>query len=767
MRAIWVLTVGLVLLASQAASGLTAERVALVIGNSGYQHTQSLANPRNDAQDMAQALRRLSFDVVEGFDLDGESFADLVGRFSSKLQGSRVAVFYYAGHAMQFEDVNYLLPVDAKLRNAFQLKRETIALGDIVAQMEGRAPMSLVFLDACRNNPLAEDLRNSLVAQGRAVERTRGLARETARGRNTLLSFAAGPGREARDGQGRNSPYAAALLKHIETEGLEIETMLKRVSQEVLTATENFQEPERLSRLTEEFYFKPAARSDSQQQAVLEPQQQQNPFGPDALHWSLVKDSMSPQLIREFIGRYPSSPFRNDAEFRLKALEEMQSSQSQGSPDRTLAFLDRNMPAGADDRYAFSLPQTVRQKVTEALRREGLLSESVDDYIRNGADSFALRFAVIKFQKAQSFPQTGYLLREQVARLLASDSDLGQIASQNDSTRFAALFSQTVSPGDNARSEFQQMALSEVERLRIARALESMGLTNGQFPVAFVEQADPDATFSDAIRRFQQGRGFAVTGYPNAEQVRYLVSLGDKKSSYEIAKESGGQEANLVLAGFTTDQLIVRAKVALGDTSEGEGWREKLKEFQRSNGFEATGKLSEPVFLRLLDKSPKVPAPGWKPDDTFKDWSYWQQTEGEKRCYIWTFASAVQGRHGLTELPDLTLSRVPTWPERHLSATFGKSEWFDESKPARIIIDGRTYELTTREGYFWPRITGDNEYSDELTIAMSKATEPATIIGTSRFGGELALTFSTQGFIAAFRRMDERCARNTLSEWLQ
>jgi len=763
MRAFWLVACSLLLLMVQAASGESAERVALVIGNSTYLHTQSLTNPRNDAQDMASALRRLDFDVVEGADLSGEAFADLIGRFASKLQGSKVALFYYAGHAMQFEDVNYLLPVDAKLRNAFQLKRETIALGDIIAQMEGRAPMSLVFLDACRNNPLAEELQSSLIAQGRAVERTRGLARETARGRNTLLSFAAGPGREARDGQGRNSPYAASLLKHIETQGLEIETMLKRVSQDVLTVTENTQEPERLSRLTEEFYFKPGDRV-----AAVDPNPKvDNPFSPDALHWSLVKDSMSPQLIREFLGRYPSSPYRADAELRLKALEDLQAGQSQGSPEKTAAFLSQNLPAGADDRYAFSLSQGLRQKVSEALRREGLLSDAVDDYVRNGADSFALRFAVIKFQKAQSFPQTGYLLREQVAKLLSTDSEIGRAVSQGNSSTVATLFSQTLAPGDKARDEFLKLSLSEIERLRIARALESMGLTNGQFPVAFVESADPDSAFTDAVKRFQQGRGYEATGYPNAEQVRYLVSLGDKKSSYEIAKESVSQETNLVLAGFTTDKLVTRAKIALGDTSEGEGWREKLKEFQRKNGFEANGQLSETVMLRLLDSSPKVPPPNWAPDDRYKEWSYWQQRDGEKRCYIWTFASAVQGRHGLSEAPDMTLSRVPDWPERHLSATFGKSEWFDTSQPTRMIVDGRTFELTTREGYFWPRITGNNEYSDELTIALSKASGNATVIGTSPFGGELAMTFSTEGFSAAFRRMDELCARNTLSEWLK
>jgi hypothetical protein len=667
---------------------------------------------------------------------------------------------------MQFEEVNYLLPVDAKLRNVFQLKRETIALSDIIAQMEGRAPMSLVFLDGCRNNPLAEELKQSLVAQGRAVEQTRGLARESARGRNTLLSFAAGPGREARDGQGRNSPFTAALLKYIETPGLEIETMLKRVTQDVLTATENQQEPERLSRLTDEFYFKPGEQQqqkDDQTSKLDVPQS----FGPDFLHWSIIKDTINPQLIREFIAKYPSSPFRTDAEAKLQALEQTQQT-VQGNPEKTAAFLSQNLPAGSDDRYAFTLSQGFRQKISVALRRVGQLTESVDDYVRNGTDNFTLRFAVIKYQKSKGFAQTGYLLRDQVVQLLSSDTELGQAAVQGvANSNVASLFSSTLRTGDAARETFLKMSLSREERLRMARALESMGLTSSQCPSAFIETADPEVAFTDAIKRFQQGRGYEVTGYPTAEQVRYLVSLGDKPSSCEVAQQSQTEEASLTLGGLDSKQLIARAKIALNDTSQGEGWRELLKDFQRRNGLDPTGQLAEPTILRLLDQFPTVPPPNWVPDDRYKDWAYWQQREGERRCYIWTFAYQVRGRYGLTEAPDLTLSRVPTWPDQHLSATLGKTDWFDTAQPTRIVIDGRSYELTTREGYFWPRVTGNNEYSDEVTIALSRATGPATIIGTSRFGGELAMTFSTSGFAAAFRRMDDLCAKNTLSEWVR
>lgn len=757
MRAVAILIGFVVALASSPIAA--AERVALVVGNSQYVHTSPLRNPRNDAEDVSATLRRLGFEVIEAYDLTGEAFADTIGRFANQLTGAKVALFYYSGHAMQHEEVNYLMPVDAKLKSAFQLKREMIALSDIVDQMESRAAVNLVFLDACRNNPLAEELTRSLIAQGRAVALARGLARETGRGTNTLLTFAAGPGRLALDGRGRNSPFTEALLKHIETPGLEVEIMLKRVSSDVLKVTENFQEPERLSRLKIEFYFKP----DDQVAAVEDKPKPDNPFTPDALHWSLVKDTTNAALLREFISRYPSSPFRGDAELRLKALEKP--AVPQATPEQTMAYLTTVLPTVAGERYAHGLSQPLRQKVAEALRREGVLGEAVDDFVRSGADSFALRFAVIKYQQAQGFPQTGYLLREQVARLLAGDGEIALAALSPDQP--SPLFEQQVPAAERAREEFQRMSLSRIERLRIARALESMGLLSGPFPAGFVESGETDSAFTEAVSQFQRGRGYEVTGYPSADQVRYLVSLGDKPSSWERAQDASESEQNFRLGGLTPEQAIARAKLALNDTAEGDGWRSKLKDFQRRVGFDPTGVLNEAIFPRLLDEFVNLPHPNWTPDEQFKNWSYWQQRDGERRCYIWTFSTGVTGRYGYVEAPDLTLSRVPTWPDRHLSATFGRIEWFDTTRPTRIVIDGRSFDLSIRENYFWPAVTGNNEYSDEITQALAKATESVTIIGTSPFGGDLRIAFSPIGFTAAFRRMDERCGRNTLVEWLQ
>lgn len=252
------LVVGLaVLLSALTAPAHAEKRVALVIGNAAYTEAGRLANALNDARGIGAALGRLGFDVTSAEDLTSERFEKAVADFTSKARGADVALFFYAGHALQLGQTNYLMPIDAKLPNELAVKRETMAAQDVVELMEGAARINLVFLDACRNNPLAERLRATLASSGRGASLGRGLGRIDAKGRDTLIVFSAEPGQEAIDMDGgTHSPFAAGLLQHMETPGLEIETMLKKVTKAVRDATGSKQQPERLSRLESEFYFK-------------------------------------------------------------------------------------------------------------------------------------------------------------------------------------------------------------------------------------------------------------------------------------------------------------------------------------------------------------------------------------------------------------------------------------------------------------------------------------------------------------------------------
>jgi tetratricopeptide (TPR) repeat protein len=216
-------------------------RVALVIGNSKYLYANQLPNPANDAADIAKILRRLGFDVIEGLDLDRRGMEDRIRAFGRKLEaGADLALLFYAGHGMQVGGRNYLIPVDAKLERSGDLTLDTIELGQILAQMEAEKRVNLIFLDACRDNPLARSFARSLGTRSASVGS--GLAQvQSAIG--TMIAYATQPDNVALDGDGRNSPFTTALLKYIATPKLEIGTIMKRVRADVIAATREKQVP--------------------------------------------------------------------------------------------------------------------------------------------------------------------------------------------------------------------------------------------------------------------------------------------------------------------------------------------------------------------------------------------------------------------------------------------------------------------------------------------------------------------------------------------
>jgi tetratricopeptide (TPR) repeat protein len=223
-----------------AAAVPAGRRVALVIGNAKYRYATQLANPSNDAADIAQALRKLGFDVVEGRDLDKHAMEDRIREFGRKVERADLALLFYAGHGMQVGGKNYLVPIDAKLERTGDLTLDTIEVGQILAQMEAEKRVNLVFLDACRDNPLARSFARSLGARSTSVGS--GLAAiQSAVG--TMIAYATQPDNVALDGEGRNSPFTAALLKHIATPNLEISALMKRVRADVIAATREKQVP--------------------------------------------------------------------------------------------------------------------------------------------------------------------------------------------------------------------------------------------------------------------------------------------------------------------------------------------------------------------------------------------------------------------------------------------------------------------------------------------------------------------------------------------
>lgn len=256
MRWMSVLVCCLALLASAAGAEAAERRIALVVGNSGYVHTTALANPRNDARDVSAALKDIGFEVVEALDADKSKLDAAMRSFTDRLTGADIALFFYAGHGLQVGAQNYLVPTDARLERERDLEFEAVRLDFVLRQMEidREGKTSIVILDACRDNPLARNLARSMGT--RSVSIGRGLA-AAATGLGTFIAFATQPGNVALDGQGRNSPFTAALTRHMRVKGRNLNATMIEVRKEVVSATDGKQVPWDHSALTGEFFFVP------------------------------------------------------------------------------------------------------------------------------------------------------------------------------------------------------------------------------------------------------------------------------------------------------------------------------------------------------------------------------------------------------------------------------------------------------------------------------------------------------------------------------
>lgn len=245
-------------LGSQMADALAEARVALVIGNSAYQNTQVLTNPLNDARDVSAALKTTGFDVVEAFDADKRRIDAALRAFTDKLTKADVALFFYAGHGLQVGLQNFLVPVDAKLERERDLEFEAVRLDFVLRQMEidREGKTSIVILDACRDNPLSRNLARTMGTRSTAIGK--GLAAATT-GLGTFIAYSTQPGNVALDGDGRNSPFTAALVKHMGTKGRNLPATMIEVRKEVVAATQGRQVPWDHSALTGDFYFVPGA----------------------------------------------------------------------------------------------------------------------------------------------------------------------------------------------------------------------------------------------------------------------------------------------------------------------------------------------------------------------------------------------------------------------------------------------------------------------------------------------------------------------------
>ena len=266
-----------------AGGAAAASRVALVIGNSAYRHAEELPNPRNDATAVADVLRRADFEVDLKTDLDQLGLQHALRDFGLTAESADIALVFYAGHGVQVAGENYLLPIDATLERERDLLYEALPLNLVMGEVAQAQKLGLVILDACRNNPLAEQLRRVLgPIRSRLVGA--GLARMDNLPSDTMVAFATRPGEVAVDGSGPHSPYTTALLRHIEEPGVELNLLFRKVRDTVLEETAYRQEPRTYDALgADPFYFIQPKPNQRPQLPRLAPLQVLDDAGPTPL----------------------------------------------------------------------------------------------------------------------------------------------------------------------------------------------------------------------------------------------------------------------------------------------------------------------------------------------------------------------------------------------------------------------------------------------------------------------------------------------------
>ena len=268
---IWPVSIFILLIVffiSMATYARAERRTALVIGNSNYE-ISPLKNPVNDASDIALALQKSGFTVIMKKNADLQTMEEAIEEFGNRLKPGGVGLFYYAGHGLQVNGTNYLIPVGAKINKESDVRYKAVDVGRVLDEMgNANNGLNMVILDACRDNPFARGFRSA----------TRGLAIINTSPTGTFIAYSTSPGQVAQDGDGRNSPFTAALLDSIKIPALPVEQVFKRVRQKLDASSGGRQVPWELSSIKGDFYFTALAGQSISDIAPIATKPEENPI---------------------------------------------------------------------------------------------------------------------------------------------------------------------------------------------------------------------------------------------------------------------------------------------------------------------------------------------------------------------------------------------------------------------------------------------------------------------------------------------------------
>jgi len=442
-----------------ASAAVPERRVALVIGNSAYTSVPPLANPQRDAKGVSAALKRLGFEVVEGYDLKMDAMTTTVREFAQKLDGAKAGLVYYAGHGIAVGDENYLIPVDASLRSEADLDFKAVNVQLVLRQMQRDERVNILILDACRDNPFT----SQLAAKSRAV--TRGLtAIETQSASGILIAFATDPRATAMDGErDGNSPFTSALLKHIETPEVSITTVMDRVRADVWESTGKKQKPWTNSSIIGEFKLNPSLKLASVDPGVAATKAIDAavpvPAMPapasfdraqlDVKTWEVAERGNSAADYRAYLDSFPTGQFASFARNRLASLEAGKPAARATEAPASVSDEDLKKEIGtAQTETAMKLSANDRRELQTRLRLSGLQPGKA---AANFGPSH--RKAIQEWQKSRGIPETGFLTAVQATALRAQSEtayqrSLAEEASKKTAAREPAKTRKVVDEGE-------------------------------------------------------------------------------------------------------------------------------------------------------------------------------------------------------------------------------------------------------------------------------------------------------------------------------
>jgi hypothetical protein len=528
-------------------------RVALVLGNATYKIANiSLANPRNDAEDISAVLKTLGFEVVTAIDATRREMDLALQRFARLATDADSALFFYAGHAMQFQGRNFLMPTDAELEDEISVRYQTVGLEEVRAALDRANGVKIMILDACRNNPLADRLQKTIVGASRSVATTRGLARID-KTQGMVVAYATAADEVAQDGQGRNSPFTTALLKRLQEPGLEIEMMFRRVAYDVNAQTGGRQRPETYISLLSEYYLNQS----------------------DRIVWERIKDQDDVTALRDFVNKYPSSPHAIFARNRLELLERY-------------AREREDVARRAREEEQRRLAEAEAQRVA---RESGLRREAEE----------RLRVEQLAAQKRIEEEQR----RQEAARLeTARQEALRQEALRQEALRQEALRQKQE---EQKRQETLAQQKDEQKRLAVVQQEEQKRQEAARLEAARQEAVRQETVRQEALRKQQDEQKRQEALRQQQEEQKRLAALQQQQDEQK-RQDALRQQADLERRRIEENCRREEAKLAELQAG-GASTRDQLVKFETEVGCKALRPMITAAIAALPVDAPPVNVP--------------------------------------------------------------------------------------------------------------------------------------------------------------